>query len=64
MNIVDALFLCIEIKENEDNVYSPKTSSVWSKTHVGDLKDGTMLIPFTECLWVDTCLPNFKISTK
>jgi hypothetical protein len=31
---------------------------------VGDLKDGAVMIPFIECLWDDTCLPNFKISTK
>jgi hypothetical protein len=39
-----------------------KTSSAWSKTHVGDLKDGAVMIPFIECLWDHTCLPKFKFS--
>jgi hypothetical protein len=36
-----------------------KISSIWCKTQVGDLKNGVVLIPFTKCLWDDTCLPNF-----
>jgi hypothetical protein len=41
-----------------------KTSSVQSKTHVGDSKYGVVMIPFSDCLWDDTCLPNFRFSTK
>jgi hypothetical protein len=28
-----------------------KINSTQSKTHVEDLKDGAVLIPFIECLW-------------
>jgi hypothetical protein len=41
-----------------------KTNSARCKTQVGDLKDGVVLIPFTKCLWDDTCLPNCRFSTK
>jgi hypothetical protein len=34
------------------------------KTQVEDLTDGVVLIPFIECLWNDTCLPNCRFSTN
>jgi hypothetical protein len=39
-------------------------SSTRCKTHMGDLKDGAVMIPFTKCSWDDKCLPNFSFSTK
>jgi hypothetical protein len=41
-----------------------KTSSARCNTHVGDLLDGAVLIPYTDCLWNDTRLPNCRFCTK
>ena len=46
------------IKENE------KTNLARCKAHVGDLLDGMVIIPFTECSWNDTCLSNCRFCTK
>jgi hypothetical protein len=35
----------------KDRCRSPLTPCGRRKTQVGDLKDGVVLIPFTECLW-------------
>jgi hypothetical protein len=44
--------------------YQHKICSTPFKTHVGDLKDGEVIIPFSDCSWNDTCHPNFKFSIK
>jgi hypothetical protein len=62
MNIVDTLFHASKVKRMRIHRHSTKTSSAQFKIHVGDLKDGVVMISFTECLWDDTCLPNIKFS--
>jgi hypothetical protein len=61
MNIVDALFHASKLKRMRTQ---QKISLAWSKTHVGDLKDGAVMIPSRDCLWNGICLPKFKFITN
>jgi hypothetical protein len=37
---------------------------VWSKTHVGDLKDGLVIIPFAYCREDNTCLHTLDLEVN
>jgi hypothetical protein len=50
MNIVGTLSHASTSKRMRTHIQQ-KTSSAWCKTQIGDLKDGVVLIPLTECLW-------------
>ena len=61
MNIVGTLSHASTLKRMRTQ---QKTSSAQCNTHVGDLLDGAVLIPYTECLWNNSCLPNCRFCTK